>query len=102
MRPLGIRASRGLCLPLLCGLLMLARPAAGQTVFPQTLHWGSGLIDIPTAWVSQENADFAISYGLKGLQTSPVVPEYTAGSVQWAIHDRLVPPPRARVLDLLG
>jgi hypothetical protein len=70
------------CLLALCGVTVVAPQAASQEIFPPTLHWGSGLIDIPTAYVSQENLDFSISYGLKGLQTTPSVPEYTKGSVQ--------------------
>ena len=76
------RLVRRLRLLALCGVLALARPVHAQQVFPQTLHWGAGLIDIPTAWVSQENADFAVSYGAKFLQTSPTVPQYTSSSVQ--------------------
>src|SRR3954470_7083283 len=40
--------------------------AQQQQVYPQTLYWGSGLIDIPVAWVSPVSGDFAVNYG--GLQ----------------------------------
>ena len=36
---------------------------SAQQVYPQTLYWGSGLIDIPVAWVSPVTGDFAINYG---------------------------------------
>ena len=56
--------------------LVVARAASAQTEFPQTLQWGSGLIEIPTAWVSPVSGDFSLSWGAKALQTSAAVPQY--------------------------
>jgi len=59
-------------------VLLCGRPAGAQTEFPQTLNWGSGLIDIPAAWVSPVSGDFALNWSAKSLQTSPSVPQYTS------------------------
>jgi hypothetical protein len=53
-----------------------ATAARAQTEFAQTLTWGSGLIDIPAAWVSPVSGDFSINWSGRALQTSPAVPEY--------------------------
>ena len=45
--------------------------AVGQD-FPQTLYWGSGLIDIPVAWAPPLNGDFALSYSGKRFRADPV------------------------------
>ena len=42
-----------------------AAPAAAQQVYPQTLYWGAGLIDIPVAWTAPLTGDFAINYSNK-------------------------------------
>jgi hypothetical protein len=55
---------------------LFARGAYAQTEFPQTLRWGSGLIDIPAAWVSPLSGDFSINWAGKSLQTSPGIPQY--------------------------
>jgi len=54
---------------LLAGLTTGARLLGAQQgqVYPQTIYWGSGLIDIPVAWVSPVSGDFAINYGGKSL-----------------------------------
>jgi hypothetical protein len=46
--------------------------AAAQQDFPQTLYWGSGLIDIPVAWASPLSGDFALNYSGKRFRTDPV------------------------------
>ena len=43
-----------------------------QQDFPQTLYWGSGLIDIPVAWVSPLTGDFSFGYSGKGFRVDPV------------------------------
>ena len=50
-----------------------ALPASLQAQFPspQTFYWGSGLIDIPTAWVSPITGDFSISYSGKQFRADP-------------------------------
>lgn len=59
---------------------LLAMSAGGsalgaQQVYPQTLYWGSGLIDIPVAWVSPVSGDFAFNYGGLGVHNDPVSPQ---------------------------
>lgn len=49
----------------------LAGSANAQQSYPQTLYWGSGLIDIPVAWVSPITGDFAINYGGKNFRRDP-------------------------------
>jgi hypothetical protein len=44
-----------------------------QQEFPQTLYWGSGLIDIPVAWASPLTGDFALGYSGKRFRTDPVL-----------------------------
>ena len=46
--------------------------AAAQQDYPQTLYWGSGLIDIPVAWASPLTGDFALNYSGKRFRTDPV------------------------------
>jgi len=46
-----------------------------QQVYPQTLYWGSGLIDIPVAWVSPVSGDFAFNYAGLGVHGDPVSPQ---------------------------
>jgi hypothetical protein len=46
--------------------------AAQQPEFPQTLYWGSGLIDIPVAWVPALTGDFAVGYSGKRFRADPV------------------------------
>lgn len=74
------RTRRGIgagALPLaVLAVLTLARPVFAQEEFPQTLNWGSGLIDIPAAWVAPLTGDFALNWSGKSLQTSPAVPLY--------------------------
>ena len=46
-----------------------------QQVYPQTLYWGSGLVDIPVAWVAPISGDFAVNYGGKNFQNIPNTPQ---------------------------
>ncbi|MDQ3696614.1 MAG: hypothetical protein M3373_01110, partial [Gemmatimonadota bacterium] len=42
--------------------------AAAQQNYPQSIYWGSGLIDIPVAWVPPLSGDFAINYSTKTFE----------------------------------
>ena len=42
-----------------------------QDEYPQTLYWGSGLIDIPVAWISPLSGDFALNYSGKSFKDDP-------------------------------
>jgi hypothetical protein len=46
--------------------------AASLEEFPQTLYWGSGLIDIPVAWVPPLTGDFALGYSGKRFRVDPI------------------------------
>jgi hypothetical protein len=46
--------------------------AVAQQDFPQTLYWGSGLIDIPVAWASPLTGDFAVGYSGKRFRVDPI------------------------------
>ena len=50
-----------------------ASSAAAQQEFPQSLYWGSGLIDIPVAWAAPITGDFAVSYSGKRFRPDPIV-----------------------------
>jgi hypothetical protein len=52
-----------------------AQAADAQQEYPQTLYWGSGLIDIPVAWVAPITGDFAINYGGKQVRRDPADPK---------------------------
>ena len=45
---------------------------SAQQDFPQTLYWGSGLIDIPVAWAPPVTGDFAIGYSGKRFRLDPI------------------------------
>jgi hypothetical protein len=45
---------------------------AQQQEYPQTLYWGSGLIDIPVAWAPPITGDFAIGYSGKRFRVDPI------------------------------
>ena len=49
----------------------LSASASAQQSYPQTLYWGSGLIDIPVAWVSPITGDMAINYSGKNFRRDP-------------------------------
>ena len=53
----------------------VAPALSAQESFPQTLYWGSGLIDIPVAWVSPITGDFAINYSGKTFEVDPDEPK---------------------------
>ena len=55
------------------GAALAASEAGAQQEFPQTLYWGSGLIDIPVAWVSPLTGDFAINYSGKRFEVDPTL-----------------------------
>ncbi len=67
---------------LLVVAMLMGRRVQAQTEFAQTLHWGTGLIDIPTAWVSPLSGDFSLNWSGTALQTSPSVPQYQ-NSLEW-------------------
>ena len=46
--------------------------AVAQQDFPQTLYWGSGLIDIPVAWAPALTGDFSVSYSGKRFRVDPI------------------------------
>ena len=46
--------------------------AVAQQDFPQTLYWGSGLIDIPVAWAPPLTGDFALAYSGKRFRVDPI------------------------------
>ena len=46
-------------------LAVVAAKVDAQQTFPQTIYWGSGLIDIPAAWVAPVPGDFALNYSGK-------------------------------------
>jgi hypothetical protein len=52
-------------------VLVAAAPAAAQQEYPATLYWGTGLIDIPTAWVAPLTGDFFINYSGKRFEPDP-------------------------------
>ena len=62
----------------LVGLVLTAGVASGQEEFGQTRFWGSGLIDIPTAWVEPVSGDFSFNYSGSSYQTSSQFPQYNS------------------------
>ena len=48
-----------------------AQSVDAQQTFPSTIYWGSGLIDIPAAWVGPIPGDFAINYSAKRFDADP-------------------------------
>lgn len=53
---------------------MIAGTARAQQTYPATLYWGTGLIDIPVAWVSPMTGDFALAYSGKVFEVDPIEP----------------------------
>jgi hypothetical protein len=51
--------------------LAMAAPAGAQQEYPATLYWGTGLVDIPVAWVSPLSGDFFINYTGKTFEPDP-------------------------------
>jgi hypothetical protein len=54
------------------GVLPSIAARAQQQDFPQTLYWGSGLIDIPVAWAPPLTGDFALGYSGKRFRVDPI------------------------------
>src|SRR5688500_8005887 len=56
---------------------LLVRPAGAQEsdVYGSSLYWGSGLIDVPVAWVSPLSGDFALNYSGKTFEVDPTAPK---------------------------
>ena len=59
----------------LLAMLAGATPALAQQEFPGTLYWGTGLIDIPVAWVSPLTGDFVLNYTGKSFEVDPSSPK---------------------------
>ncbi len=55
--------------------LAAAMPMRAQQNNPQSLYWGSGLVDIPVAWVGQVPGDFAINYSGKRFDVDASAPK---------------------------
>ena len=51
--------------------LAAAAPASAQQEYPATLYWGTGLVDIPVAWVAPLTGDFFINYSGKRFEPDP-------------------------------
>jgi hypothetical protein len=51
--------------------LVAAVPVDAQQEYPASLYWGTGLIDIPTAWVAPLTGDFFINYTGKTFEPDP-------------------------------
>lgn len=56
-------------------LALGAAPAMAQQEYPATLYWGTGLIDIPVAWVAPLSGDFALNYSGKQFEVDPSSPK---------------------------
>ena len=52
--------------------LGVASSARAQQTYPQTLYWGSGLVDVPVAWVSPISGDFALGVSGKTIEGSRI------------------------------
>jgi hypothetical protein len=52
-------------------LTAVPRRAGAQQEYPATLYWGSGLVDIPVAWVAPLSGDFALNYSGKQFTKDP-------------------------------
>jgi hypothetical protein len=48
-------------------------PVRQPDPYPASLDFGTGLIDIPVAWVSPNSSDFWLSYGAKRIPSQPVI-----------------------------
>ena len=66
------RVVRQVAVGLALGAMPLAVVAAQQQEYPQTLYWGSGLIDIPIAWAPPLTGDFALGYSGKRFRLDPI------------------------------
>jgi len=61
----------GIASAALAAAFAAGRAAGAQQEYPATLYWGSGLIDIPVAWVSPVTGDFALNYSGKRFEPDP-------------------------------
>ncbi len=59
----------------LAGLAVGRAEAQEIDTFGQSLYWGSGLIDIPVAWVAPLTGDFALNYSGKTFEIDPNFPK---------------------------
>ena len=59
----------------LVALAVSTAPARAQQEFPPTLYWGTGLIDIPVAWVPPLSGDFFLSYTGKTFEVDRSQPK---------------------------
>ena len=57
------------------GLAAAPLSAQENDRYAQTLYWGSGLIDIPVAWVAPLSGDFALNYSGKTFEVDPTMPK---------------------------
>ena len=55
----------------LVAVLSAAVPAGAQQEYPPTLYWGTGLIDIPVAWIPSLSGDFFLNYTGKTFEEDP-------------------------------
>ena len=60
------------------GLVLISATAHAQEEFGQTRFWGSGLIDVPVAWVEPVSGDFSLNYSGSSYQTSATFPQYNS------------------------
>ncbi len=67
------------CTAIGVSLLAVASAAGAQQSYPQTLYWGSGLIDIPVAWVSPLSGDFMVGFSGKTMKGSDVLSSIGVG-----------------------
>ncbi|MEP7086495.1 MAG: hypothetical protein ABI884_04095 [Gemmatimonadota bacterium] len=74
----------------------LPATAKAQDIYPQTLYWGAGLIDIPVAWVSPVTGDFALNFSGKTFHGAKASPGFSAldgtntnGSLSFSFFRRL-------------
>jgi hypothetical protein len=51
--------------------LVVTAPVGAQQEYPATLYWGTGLVDIPVAWVAPLTGDFFINYTGKRFEPDP-------------------------------
>ncbi len=59
-----------------------------QDQFPQTMHWGSGLIDVPAAWVAPMTGDFAVQISRQTLGGSYGSTAHYHGAAHVALFGR--------------
>ena len=76
--------SVAVCMGMFCAAAQAQTPVPAQTTarpdsaapqreadpYPSSLDFGTGLIDIPVAWVSPHSSDFFISYGAKRIPSA--------------------------------